>query len=386
MFDSNVQIDIKETVFSVHEIREAIKALKSGKACGPDFLTAEHFKYAHESLYVLLSLCFTSMMIHCYLPDKLMENILIPVLKDKCGNVCDKSNYRPIALTNVSSKIIELCILSRYDNLLHTSDNQFGYKEKHSTDLCIFAFKQIISYYRKRNSPIFICFLDASKAFDKVNHSVLWKKLISKGIPLFIVKFLAFWYSHQTFCVRWGDTLSHSFLVTNGVRQGGILSPKLFNVYIDALCVKLTNSKIGCNFNGTFINNLAYADDMTVIAPCASALQKLLNICDDFARRHDISYNVKKSVCMCIPTRKYKYSFQPPKFFLNNVKLQYVENYRYLGCHIDKDFTDNIDLKRQLRSIYTRSNMLLRKFYMCSIEVKCILYRSYCTNFYCSQL
>ena len=86
-------------------------------------------------------------------------------------------NYRPIAVNSVLSKILEYVILNRYDNWLYTTDNQFGFKNKLSTDMCIFTFKQVLEYYRNSSSPEFVCFLDASKAFDRINHWHLLDKL-----------------------------------------------------------------------------------------------------------------------------------------------------------------------------------------------------------------
>ena len=94
-------------------------------------------------------------------------------------------------------------------------------------------------------------FLDTSKAFDRVKHSMLFTKLLRRGAPGYIVRLLMFWYAHQTMCVRWGGSVSSKCKVSNGVRQGGILSPFLFNVYMDDLSVNLKKCPTGCIAGGT---------------------------------------------------------------------------------------------------------------------------------------
>ncbi len=91
--------------------------------------------------------------------------------------------------------------------------------------------------------------------------------------------------------------ISDVFTSMNGVAQGGILSPRFFNVYIDDLSIALSNSKYGCTFGGCCsVNHLSYADDMVILSPSATALHKLLDICSVYSEKHDIVYNVKKSV------------------------------------------------------------------------------------------
>ena len=130
------------------------------------------------------------------------------------------------------SKLLEILLLDRLSNYLLTSSNQFGFKAKHSTDTCIYILKEVIDRYVGNQSSVYLCFLDASKAFDRVNHHTLFNKLIKRGVPGYLVRILVFWYSTQEMTVRWGSTISKCFKVSNGVRQGGILSPYLFNIYI----------------------------------------------------------------------------------------------------------------------------------------------------------
>ena len=108
----------------------------------------------------------------------MLDTTLTPSVKTKTGDVTDKNNYRPIAVATSMSKVMELLILSKTECFLNTSDNQFGFKKKHGTDMCIHAFRQIIEYYKQNASPVVICYLHATKAFDRVNHWLLLTKTL----------------------------------------------------------------------------------------------------------------------------------------------------------------------------------------------------------------
>ena len=178
--------------FTVTEITKSIESLKTGKANGPDGLSAEHFKLCGNRLAVLLSFVFTSMSSHCFIPENFQKSVIIPLVKDKTGDITDKNNYHPIALSTMMSKIIEKIFMDRYESLFCTTDNQLGFEKDYSTDMCAYSLKEIVDIYRSQFTPIFICFLDASKAFDKINYWLLFHKLINRNVPLYIVRFLCF--------------------------------------------------------------------------------------------------------------------------------------------------------------------------------------------------
>ena len=126
---------------------------------------------------------------------------------------------------------------------------------------CIYALKEAVLKYRSLNINVYSCFLDASKAFDRINHYVLFDKLVKRVVPLYIARILVVWYNVQNMYMRWNNTMSDSFSVSNGVRQGGIISPYLFYVYMDDLSKKLNNVNAGSFMGTSLINNLMYADD-----------------------------------------------------------------------------------------------------------------------------
>ena len=108
----------------------------------------------------------------------MINSVIIPLIKNKCGDQTDKNNYRPIALSSIISKVFEHVIAERLEVYLWTNDNQFGFKSGHSTDLCIYALTEYIEYFKSRSTSVYVAFLDASKAFDKISHWTLFRKLI----------------------------------------------------------------------------------------------------------------------------------------------------------------------------------------------------------------
>lgn len=357
------------------------------KSPGGDGLTAEHYKYASDRIYFMLTLFFNSMLVHGFLPCNFMQTILVPIVKNKSGDLTSKDNYRPVAISTVTSKVFESIILERCRSFLETDDAQFGFKSAHSTDMCIFALKEIINYYHSYNSPVFTCFLDASKAFDRVNHWSLFRKLIDRGLPGYVIRILFVWYRTQSFCVRWGNVTSTCFSVNNGVRQGSIISPFLFNIYMDDLSVRLKASKIGCSIGGINANHLMYADDLVLLCPSIRSLRTLVDICNSYGAEFDIIYHPKKSECVnFLPHKSSLRNEVLPSVYLGDSQLRTVNDHVYLGCFLTDTCSDNSDIRRQIKCFYSRANMLLRKFYNCSSSVKIKLFRSFCTNMYCSQL
>ena len=262
------------------------------------------------------------------MPNAFMKMSIIPILKNKNGDTIAKNNHRPIAIVTAMSKIFELCLSRIMDAYLFTSDNQFDFKRKHSTDLCIYTVKSIIRYYNYYNSPVYTCFLDASKAFDRINHWTMFKKLILRDVPIIIVRVLCFWYRTQELCIQWGNMGSSFFNISNGVRQGGILSPKLFSVYMDDLSNILVSSGVGCFLNNVCFNYVF----LCLMAPCAIALQELLNICHRYSITADLNFNALKSFCVAFTPKYFKLSFL--KLYINTALIPYTDTINISGLFL----------------------------------------------------
>ena len=156
------------------------------------------------------------------------------------------------------------------------------------------------------------------------------------------------------------------------MRQGGILSPFLFRVYIRDLIDRVTKLNIGCNYFGTNINLLAYADDIVLLAPSWYGLQYLLKVIESAASDVSMSFNTKKTVCMVFdPCNRRKIVCKSfPAFSLAGCNLTFVEHFKYLGHIIDNSTSDDSDINRELKCLFVRANLLCRRFHHCTLQVK----------------
>ena len=140
--------------------------------------------------------------------------------------------------------------------------------EIHSTVLCSQIHKEVVSNYN------FI--LDASQAFDRIHFGKLLATLIERNVPFCFICLILDTYTRQQSRVSWDNCVLKYFYISNGVEQGGVLSPTLFSIYIDKLLLKLKELGYGCHFNGIYMGVLAYADNITITCPSRHGLHKIL--------------------------------------------------------------------------------------------------------------
>ena len=141
------------------------------------------------------------------------------------------------------------------------NDLQFAYKPQTSTIQCVSSITEIVSYYVDNSGQVglYVCMLDASKTFDCVNLLLLFKKLLQRDMCPLFPRFLMNTYYKQQMRVKWNGTISNTFSTSNGVKQGGVSSSFLFNVYIDELIKLLSEQGLGCHLHGQFVGAFIYA-------------------------------------------------------------------------------------------------------------------------------
>ena len=172
---------------------------------------------------------------------------------------------------------------------------QFGFKKGIGcADAAIHVVQQVVGHFNIRGSTVFISSPDASKAFDRVDHNTLFKKLLDRNMPLCIIKVLANWYGKLYASVRWNNTFSSKLSTPCGVRQGSVLSPFLFNIYVDNLITELELSGYGCSVGNKFVGCVMFADDLLLLSASVCGLQSMLDICYSFGLSHFMIFNSKK--------------------------------------------------------------------------------------------
>ena len=383
IINSGIQINhLQGMAMNPSIIEHCIQQLKKNKDDGNHGFNSNHLIYGNQRLHILLSILFNVMLSHGYTPRDLILSTIISIPKDMKSPISNSDNYRGISLFNSISKVFDYAILTLCGDSFSTSEMQFGFKKHHSTVMCSLVYHEVISHYLSGNSNVYSCLLDASKAFDRVHFGKMFDILLTKNVPFCIVRLLFDSYTRQEARVMWNLSKSQYFCIGNGVKQGGVLSPVMFNLYIDRLLVILKETGIGCHINGTFMGALAYADDITISSPSLQGLNSMLDICRIFALDNFIIFNCKKTVCI-----KYGEDVKPFEFaMMNDVQLVWKNEVRHLGNFFNCKLDNSIDGHHKKSHFIGYFNKLMSNFSCLQPDILGNLFKSYCCSFYGSFL
>ena len=325
----------------LEEIQEAIKDLKIGKSPGNDQVTAEMIKYGGEKVAIFYHRLCTKIWQENIWPDEWGESIFVPIPKK--GDILQCSNNRTISLISHSSKILLKIIAMRMASKLskEIAEEQAGFRPGKGTRDQIMNLKMILEKNRERGIDICLCFIDYSKAFDMVAHDILWNDMYSMGFPTHIILLLKSLYLQQKAAVRTTYGMTDWFDIEQGVRQGCIISPHLFNIYSETIMRKaLENHEGSIKVGGHNITNLRYADDVVLIAGSMDELQNLVNRVKTESEKAGLLLNAKKTKVMKIqrtPTDE--------KILIDRTPIENVTEFSYLGA----TFTTNGDDSKEIR-------------------------------------
>jgi hypothetical protein len=341
----NDGLDISKQKMTNYMVRRYIKRLNTHSTPGCDGITTNHLKFAADSKLVLhLTDMFNICMKFGVLPDAFGHGILVPILKKSTLNPGEASSYRPITISVIPSKLLELHILHVCGNH-QFCESQFGYIGGRNTNIATTLAHDVGSYCVSKGSPIFYCSLDAQGAFDNLPHVIILKKaenVLPHSLWLLVYRS----YAHMGVSIRWQHCMSEWIPVTRGIKQGGLTSPFFFNLFYHQLIEELQNSKNGVTIGSKHYNCYCYADDILLTSLTVSGLQKLLDIASVYIDNHGLSFNPDKTSCVIFGKNPFSAS---PKWKLDDTVLNIDNSMKYLGTMLG-DFSGSLHTQTRIKA------------------------------------
>ena len=231
--------------------------------------------------------------------------------------------------------------------------------------------------------------MDMTKAFDLVKHSLMFKKLLDAGLPAIFVRLLIFIYMNQFANVRWDGSYSSIFNLSNGVRQGAVLSAILYCFYVNDLFKILRKNGTGCWINSNYFGIIGYSDDSFLLAPSLDSLQEMLNICEKYAEIHNLRFstdpNPNKCKTKCLAFLKKERNLSCLTLCGN--PLPWVKSGKHLGNTLENAVNGmKLDIKTKRASYIAKNNELIQEFHFAHPKTKCKINNIYNSHFTGSPL
>jgi hypothetical protein len=335
-------------IVSSKKIKNIIASLKNKKAPGKNGITNELYKYGMETrLPKIVANLFESIIRGGYFPVNLNIGVICTIIKDSAQSNTTMDNTRPITLSEVLSNVLENYILEEMLKNDVLNRHQFGFRKNSSCMHAVFSIKEITEDVKREHGEAYALFLDFSKAFDKVNRTKLLYTLIKGSHPR-IWLLIKNYYSNLTLYVSGKDgELSSPFGAGVGVKQGGNMSPWLFNKYINKLIDLLERSKRVYKLKEMYKGIMVYADDTNVISHTVDDLNVCIGIIERYCALYDISINAKKTKWMRLGEAR---SSIEPIVKINGDTLEKVDSFKFLGVIIESNgsYKKHLEKRRSL--------------------------------------
>ena len=351
------ELDVEPTV---EELSKAIDSLASGKAPGNDSIPPDLIKKCKTTLlyplHELLSQCWKEGEV----PQDMRNAKIVTLYKNK-GERSDCNNYRGISLLSIVGKVYARVLLARLQKLAERvyPESQCGFRAQRSTIDMVFSLRQLQEKCREQNLPLYVAFIDLTKAFDLVSRDGLFKALEKIGCPPKLHSLIKSFHSNMKGTVQFNGKLSEPFDIRSGVKQGCVLAPTLFGIFFalvlrhafgtsqegiylrtraDGKLFNLARLRAKTKVCEAIIRDLLFADDAAVATHKQQELQALMDRFSGACKEFGLTISLKKTNVLGQDTPS------PPTITIDNYELDVVHEFTYLGSTI----TDNLSLDSEI--------------------------------------
>ena len=354
---------------TLDEVKSAIFSLKNNKAPGIDGLPAEVFKAGGHHLHSHFHGFLEKLWINEEAPEDLRDGLMAIIYKKK-GDKSDCGNYRGIMLLSVAGKILAKILNNRLTSITEQilPESQNGFRPARGTTDMIFTVRQLQEKCREQQKPLYLAFIDLAKAFDSVKRELLWAILSKAGCPQKFIRILRLLHDNMSVTLTANGKTADPFRVKSGVKQGCVVAPTLFSVFIAAIMhlikdqlpagisiayrmdggvFNLCRLKARTKIRTTSLIEFQYADDNAICALTEADLQRILNAFADAYTKLGLSINVRKTQVLYQPAPND--GVRNPNIILNGETLDVVHEFAYLGSYVSADVNIDNEIQYRLR-------------------------------------
>jgi exonuclease III len=346
-----------DAVITEEEVIENLKHIKNDKSPGEDDIQIEFVKFLLGSkiLMLVVVILLNSILTTGNIPQSWKDAILTVLYKGK-GKKTDTANYRPISLLSQLGKLLAKILQNRAQNFAEKNniidEAQSGFRKKRSTIDSIFAVRRLQETAIWKGCSVNFAFLDFTKAYDTVNRELLWRILERYGLTPKILNAIRNFHEGMETKVRVNGVLSAPYKVTNGLRQGCVLAPLLYNFYVNAIMEYMIYlmetddcENLGFKIGSETIKLVLFADDAATIGASAEEIELITKYYNEAAAVFGQILSIKKCVALTVQGKN---NSESPNIKIGQGTIENKSTCKYLGAIINNVGTDEDEVSKRI--------------------------------------